>query len=147
MSDPAAETEFEDERATLQGYFNTQWGTTSAVKWPNQKFDEGAQVAPWIAYTMLSGDGTQVSLGDRALHRHGGLIIIQVFQKELTGTKEQRLLAGKVARIWRRKEFTLPGGAVITFRTPFPKEVGRTNGWEQLNVYCPYIRSVFHERS
>lgn len=141
------EGQFETERAAVTTLFETAWGSKSAVKWPNYEFNEAAQVEPWVAFTLLTGEGLQISLGDRALHRYGGLVIIQVFQKELTGTKEQRLFAGKVSEIFIRKELVLPDEAVITFRTPFAKDVGLINGWNQINVNCPYIRSAFHERS
>ncbi len=141
------EAQFENERAAVTTLFKTAWGSTSNVKWPNWTFDEAGQVQPWVAFTLITGDGLQISLGDKALHRYGGLVIIQVFQKELTGTKEQRLLAGKVSRIFIRKELVLPGGGVITFRTPFAKDVGVINGWNQINVHCPYKRSAYHERS
>lgn len=138
--------EFADEQTAIEERFKTLWGATSPVKWENVNWSEPKAVTAWVALTIVTTEGNQIELRERALHRYGGIVIVQVFQKSNSGTKEARKLAGKVADIFRRASIQYGESGLLRFRTPAIAPQPPNNGWFQLNVNCPYIRDVYHTR-
>lgn len=145
------EQQFDDERDVIEGHFKSAWGSLTAVKYENQPWDT-PNAKNYVALTLVRGAAAdiglaqQVELRQKALHRYGGTVIVQVFQKERTGTGEANKLAGKVAAIFRNQELCKGDSGLLRFRTPSVVPIGANNGWWQLNVSCPYFRDNYHER-
>lgn len=135
---------FEIEREAINSMFDTVWGNTTPIKRTNLAAPKVTDVKNYVALTYQTGQALQASVQENALHRYPGLVIVQVFQKEDTGTSELRQLVGKVAEIFRRKDVIVPGPACLRFETPYPLEVGANNGWYQVNVVCPFTRDIHH---
>jgi hypothetical protein len=140
----------DNERAVLASAFKTAMDPVLSAdrqRYPNQTFtapDDGT----YVAFTFNSGPGDKIELNNPAsssLHRYSGLVIVQVFQKENTGTSEARQLANTVVNTFRDKEIPLGGGTgLLRFqRSPEVRTIGVQEGWYQLNVFCPYNRDVF----
>lgn len=147
MSEPL---QFDHERRVIEQHFKTSWDDTptqdAKVKYENQAWT--MPVEPWVALTIVTTEGRQIDIRENALHRYGGTVIVQVFQKERTGTGEARRLAGRIAEIFRQQTLcddTLECGRLI-FRTPSITTVGLISGWYQLNVVCPFFRDQNHQR-
>ena len=138
---------FDHERRVIEKRFAAQWGSTTKIRWENQPWSEPKADQTWVALTIVTaGEGAQIDLRDKALHRYGGSVIIQVFQKENTGTGAANILVGRAAAIFRRAEICEDDSGLIRFRTPAKTVVGANNGWYQINVSCPYFRDVHHDR-
>lgn len=141
-----APNQFDDERQVLEDRFNTLWPTlgNTKIKWENAPWDEPKEDPTWVAFSIQTGPGDQISLGDDARSRYTGTVIIQVFQKERTGTGAANILAGQAADIFRRLEICVDESGLLRFRIPSKVTVGLNNGWFQINVICPYIRDQNH---
>lgn len=142
--------QFDHERRLIENFFQAMMNDTETefikVKYENQAFTMPT-TETWAALTIVTAEGNKIDLRENALHRYGGIVIVQVFQKERTGTGAARELAGRVAEIFREQELcddALECG-LIRFRTPAVLTIGLVNGWYQMNVNCPYIRDVNHQ--
>lgn len=139
--------QFEDERRAIHTLFETAWGSTTKIKWENEAWDY-KDAKPYVALTIVTdGVATQASLNDNAIHRYGGTVIVQVFQKERTGTSDALKLSGKVASIFGGGAFCKADSGLLRFRTPSLLTVGPNNGWYQINVRCPYFRDKHQTRA
>jgi len=141
-----APNQFDDERKVLETRFSTLWPTlgNTKVRYENIPWTEPKTEKTWVAFTIVTAEAEQVSLGDSARSRYGGSVIIQVFQKERTGTGDALRLAGQAADIFRRLEICEDESGLIRFRIPSKVTVGINNGWFQVNVNCPYFRDQNH---
>ena len=128
---------FEDERVAIEQRFHDNW-TATPIVWGNVTFKE--QTAPYVALFILDGEGRQASLGTVALRRWDGLIVVQVFTVEDTGTKLGRTYADTIGAIFDRAEFSYANSGLIRCRVPSVATVGVQNGWFQHNVSVPFIR-------
>ena len=141
-----APNQFDDERKVLEKRFKTLWPTlgNTRIRWENAPWDEPKKDLTWVAFTLVTTDGNLIGIAENALSRYGGLVIIQVFQKERTGTGLANRLAGQVADIFRRLEICEDQSGLLRFRIPSKVTVGLNNGWFQINVNCPYDRDQYH---
>jgi hypothetical protein len=130
-------TGFEDARNAIESRMAANWSTTP-IRYENVPFKETAD--PYVALFIRDGEGIQASLGQVALRRWPGLIVVQVFVLPDTGTKLAKTYAETIGAIFDRAEFAVPNGGSITCRIPSIAEVGVTNGWYQVNVTIPFIR-------
>lgn len=113
--------------------------TTIPVRYENAPFKE-IQTA-YCALFVRRGEGHQITLGPAPqLNRWAGLIIVQIFVPEDTGTQVVAGYADSIADVFRRQEFSVTGSGLIRCRVPSIQEVGTRNGWYQMNVTTPYIR-------
>ncbi len=90
----------------------------------------------WARCNIKFGESRQVSIGGGASgnrFRHVGLLMVQLFQPLDRGDKAALALADGIAGTFRG--VTVSG---VTFRTPSVQNVGRVNGWWQVNVDCPF---------
>jgi len=142
----AERNQFDDERKVLEKRFATLWPTlgNTRIRFENTPFDEPKDDLTWVAFTIVTAEGTQISLNEEALARYTGVVIIQVFQRERTGTGEALRLAGQAADIFRRLEICEDESGLLRFRIPSKVTLGVNNGWFQINVNCPYFRDQRH---
>jgi hypothetical protein len=128
---------FADERIAIEKRFHDTW-TTTPIVWGNVPFAE--QTGPYVALFILDGEGHQVSLGTPALRRWAGVIIVQIFVEQDTGTKLARQYADTIGAIFDRAQFSYGSSGTIRCRIPSITPVGIENGWFQINVEIPFIR-------
>lgn len=96
---------------------------------------------PYCALFIRRGDGHQISLGPSPqLQRWAGLIIVQVFVPEDTGTQEIATHADNIAAVFNRQEFSSGASGLIRCRVAKVETIGVRNGWFQQNVTIPYSR-------
>lgn len=128
---------FEDEAKAIEIRLTTNW-TTTPIRYVNAPFKETDQ--PYVALFVLDGDGHQISLGPVALRRWVGIIVIQIFVPQDSGSRVAKTYATTLAAIFDRVEFSTDASGLIRCRVPALREVGIINGWYQLNVEVPFIR-------
>lgn len=140
---------FQDERKAAATWFETYWvdgaNPRTKVKWPNHRWQEPKEES-WVAWNLVDGDAIVAGIAELMLARYSGLVIVQVFQKENTGTDEARQLADRVAEIYRFKEICVDDSGLLRFRVPFVTTPPAKDGWFQMNVNCPFIRDAYHAR-
>ena len=132
---------YDTEADAIRARFNTSWGATTPIAWPNVNFTPPAG-EPWVRLTIRSDEAFSASLPAPTIrHRHTGMVVVQVFTPDNEGDAEARTLADQVCAIFR--DVTAGG---ITYRgvdgsSPYVTEVGPDgSGWYQLNVWVPYYR-------
>lgn len=130
---------YETELSDITNYFNTGWGNTTQVAWPNVQFDP-QDLDEWVTLTILNGDAVQGSAGSSVnLHRHFGTIVHQIFVEPNSGAKRARELADMICDIWRGIYLNN-----LLFRTPNVTVIGIADGRYQINVSCAFQRDSFH---
>jgi len=113
--------------------------TATQIAWPNRDFTPPSK-ASWIAVTIQAGDSAQIELGaDKVVHRHPGLVVIQVFSPANWGDKTALDLADQVAALFRRQRLSYTDGSIL-FRTPTVREIGVDGSLFQVNVSIPFVR-------
>lgn len=128
---------WEAERNAIESRLAANW-TTTPIRYENVPFRE--TVGPYIALFILDGEGEQISLGTPALRRWPGVIKIQVFVPQDTGTKLARTYADILGILFDRAQFSSGNSGTIRCRVPSILHVGVTNGWDQINVTIPFVR-------
>jgi len=137
---------FEDERRAIEGRFAANF-TALAIKWENQPFDIVNDTA-YVALTILTGAGHQASLGGAsALQRYAGVIQIDIYVPEDTGTKVAKQHADTIESIFRQVQFSAGSSGTIFTRTPSIKTLGTMagsqraeSGWHRTVVSVDYHR-------
>ena len=113
--------------------------TTIPIRYENVPFKE-TQTA-YCALFIRRGEGHLITLGPAPqLQRWAGIIAVQVFVPEDTGTETPSSYADNIASVFNRQEFSAGASGLIRCRTPRVETVGTRNGWFQINVTTPYIR-------
>ena len=129
---------FEQERQAIEERLASNY-TALPIRFENAPFRETSTA--YCALFIRRGEGRQVTLGDGAQHhRWTGLIIVQVFYPEDTGTAAALQQATTIGDIFRRQEFSVSGSGLIRCRVPSIETVGVRNGWFQVNITTPYLR-------
>lgn len=130
---------FADERRAIETRFSANY-TSTPVRYENLSFVQPDN-ASWVSLMILSGEGGQASLGgSSAIHRYGGVIQVDVFTPENSGTQAGRALADTVEAIFRQVQFSLGNSGVIHTQTPWVTNLGVEDGWYRLVVTCPFFR-------
>lgn len=129
---------FKDEVKAIESRLLANWATTP-IRFEGVPFTEPSSA--YVALTVLTGEGVQISLGDVALRRWPGVIVIQIFVPELSGTRQAKTYADSLGAIFDRAQFSSDNSGVISCRTPSVETIGMLEGWWQVNVLIPYRRS------
>lgn len=137
---------WDDERSAVEQRFSASWGDTTPVRYENVKWVEPTD-GEWVALSIQGAGANQISLNVSALVRFDGLISVQVFAKENTGTRVIRNLAEQAASIFRRADFSKDSSGRIVCQIPWIKAVGTKNGWYQVNVIVPYHRDALYGKA
>ena len=106
------------------------WGAIP-IAYDNVKFDSTEQ-EEWCRITIAPGDSFNASLGSNC-ERHIGLVVVQVFSKQWTGSSTTRERADEIATLFR--------GVVdgeVTYRTAMLTRVGHSQDFYQMNITVPY---------
>lgn len=132
---------FQDERVAIEAQFANNWTGTTAdrIKWENQKFEQ-PKSGSWVALTIRNGEARQASVNSRPLNRYPGIIQIDVYVPEESGTDTARSLADSAASIFRNVQFSYGSSGTITTRVPYLVTLGVTDGWHRVVVTVNYQR-------
>ena len=129
-------TGFADTEKIIQERLKNNW-TTTPIAYSNvdsRLLEDGDD--PWIRCTIVEGASSQHAMGDPTGHgnvRHVGVITIQVFVREHTGTRQSRTYLDTLKSYWQVEDQGL------TFRPASVFPVGVVNGWYQTNLDIPYF--------
>lgn len=131
---------FEDERRAIEGRFGDNYSATP-IKWEEHPFDV-VEGTPYVALTILSGKGHQASLGgpNSALQRYAGVIQIDIFTPEDSGTKTAKQHADTIEAIFHHVQFSAGNSGTITTRLPWIHKMGVKDGWHRFVVNVDYHR-------
>lgn len=132
---------FQDERSAIEKRFADNWtGTTAAkVRYENAPFNQ-PKTGAWVALTIRDGIAQQASISSQPLNRYPGIVVIDIFVPENTGTDEARRLAELAAAIFRNVQFSAGSSGTITCRVPYVTTIGARDGWFQLAVTVNFYR-------
>lgn len=122
-------------RNAIEGRFNAQWAGRTAIAWDNAPFEKPSPQVSWVRIAVDGNVASQAAFGSGVLHRNAGLIFVQVFAPENTGTSESDTLAQAAADALAYQRITASGmdrpvrvyGATI-------RRIGESDGWRQTNV-------------
>lgn len=128
---------FEATRQAIEARLAANW-TTTPIKFENVPFVE--TVDPYLALFILDGEGNQITVGDPVVKRWTGLILIQVFVPQDTGTKLARTYADSLGALFERQTFSAGASGTIRSRIASIQSIGVKDGWYQINVTVPFIR-------
>jgi hypothetical protein len=130
------------ERSAIEGRFSANWSGTSAdrVRYENVKFTIPTS-GSWVSLKIVNGGARVAGISaNNPLNRYQGLIIVDVFVPEDTGTETARGLADSAASIFRNVQFSSGASGTITTRVPTITPVGIVEGWYQLSMSVGYHR-------
>lgn len=123
--------------------FNTQWGATTPIAWPNVNFTQPENSA-WVKFDIHDIDAAQASFGDPSnnIHRHIGHAVVMIFTPKGAGDNLARQLSDTATGIFRGWSDVASG---VLFRVaPFVRDVPNSEDkWMHLNVICPFQRDSF----
>ena len=131
---------FADERQAIEARISTNW-TITPVQYENVSFTKPND-NEYVSLVILPGAASQIDMADSPMHRHIGVITMQVFGPADAGTNTARTQADGLAAIFRNAQFTAGSSGTILCRSPEISRVGVVNGIFQLNVSVPYQRDV-----
>ncbi|HIJ23920.1 MAG TPA: hypothetical protein HPP64_13575 [Gammaproteobacteria bacterium] len=120
----------EADRQTIETLLSNNWVTTD-IAWDGVDYTPVAGTS-WISLTILSGEDQSSTM---TKYNQIGLLVIQIFTPEHTGSATARGYADTLSGIFRN---AVQSG--INFKLPTTTRVGISNGWYQMNVSVPYHR-------
>ena len=130
---------FNDERAAIEGRFASGYSNTP-IQFEDIPFAQPSTA--WVALTILSGAGINTSIGGtRQVQRFAGIIQIDVYIPEDTGTKPARDIADLVDPIFNNAQFSFGSSGTITTFVPSYQTLGVENGWYHAVVSVAYQRT------
>lgn len=134
--------DFRDERRAIEKRFNDQWAGATPIRWDNVPFKIPDPPVPWVGFAVRPANNNRQTIGPNRLLRSVGIINIQLFAPEATGTNAIDTLVDTAAAIFDEAEFSLGNSGLIRCRVPEIDYIGNrdNDGWFQKNVICPYIR-------
>ena len=137
-------THHQDLHNIIRGRFYDQVETVVAgllgkVEYDNVKFTV-PNGSTWVRWSVRPGASNQASIGCPGSNRHrsGGVAIAQVFATLETGDKNQMIIVDAI-----KKAFQAVTDQGVIFMTPSIAVVGRSDGWWQVNVTCPFQADEF----
>ncbi|MCR4375333.1 MAG: DUF4128 domain-containing protein [Acidobacteria bacterium] len=135
---------FSTQWKTARSYTDAQMGTTTdktdvRVAWGNKNFTPPDNV-PWVRVGIQHSGADPASVGDAsaAMHRHDGMVIVEVFVPLDAGEGDIDDLCDDVADIFR--DHSAQQG--LRLRSPYTVTVGQTGAWYKKNVLIPFVRDT-----
>ncbi len=128
---------FDTLRQDIEQRMVDNWAENATVEYENLPFDKPSNVE-WVRLTVTTGQGeTQGIAGSTVTVRDTGMVSLQVFAPEGTGTKTSKALVDAFIAIFEHARFN-----GITTYTASVSSVGNDGyGWHQTNVTVPFRRS------
>lgn len=135
---------FDEFRAFAETKIQTDW-TATPIEFENATESDALKAAkdsktPWIRFTIRDGGGELITVGsDSRLDRFVGLLIIQIFVAQKTGTGQARRYADQLSGFWKG----YAGQPCVQILTPSINVIGENEGWFQINVNIPFQNDEF----
>jgi hypothetical protein len=130
-------TEWGELRRVIEARFKAAWSNRTPVRWDGVPFVEPAG-QPWVALYLLDGESNQLTLETTPRYRDVGVVVMQVFVPEDSGTQEARRLAAFAAAALRAWSAAVGDTGWLWMRAPSIERVGVDAGWLQFNVTVRY---------
>lgn len=110
----------------------TEWGSTTPVAWPGQRFDPPDDGSAWMRPTILWGDGfgRTISGGNTII----GVLMLDVFAPAHLGEGQAYALAATARVIFNRRAM-----APVYFRAPSGPVRQDESEWVHMQVTCPFV--------
>jgi len=125
-------------RKAVGGVFETAWGSTTPVAWPNQKYTP-VQGVHWVRFSIAQGDARKVELGaTKVTHRFTGIVFISVFAPLDSGDEQARIYCDQAAAIFRNTSIPVGVDGRVLMRVPDIRDAGSDSLFQQFNVATPY---------
>lgn len=127
---------FDELRQYSEQRMADNWAETAPVAYENVQFEKPAG-SPFVNFSVINGEGFTAGLdiGSVPVVRDTGMVSLQVFVPEGTGTKTSRELIDAFVAIFEHKRFN----AITTYSANITP-VGVRDGWHQTNVTVPLRR-------
>ena len=123
---------FEGIRSAIAARMSSNWSTTP-IAWENRDFTPPTS-GGWVELTVLGNTGqTRGINGDVGAVRDSGLIAINIYTPEGSGTATGRGYADTLAALFEHERFS----GITTYAATLTTR-GVVNGWHQLNLTIPY---------
>jgi hypothetical protein len=136
---------FDDERRAIEARFSANYSSTQ-IKFDNLEFSPPAN-ASWVALSILNGDPITASIGTTGnssrLTRFSGIVQIDIYTPEGSGTKSSRDLADVISAIFNQVQFSAGLSGTIQCRVPSYTELGIDDGWFHAVMSVAYERTKF----
>lgn len=121
----------------IEGLFHANWSHTVITH--DGEILDVRNVSEWVRIAVREGKSNQASLGvTNPMFRYFGILFVQIFVRNNTGTGRARELADLVTPIFRSK---IVNG--IHYGVPEVSTVGPDEAWFQVNVSCEFYREEF----
>lgn len=135
---------YEAAHNAIRTRFNTQWGATTPVAWPNAEFDarklEGTD--EWVRFRIDEASASWASMGDPGsnIKRTGGQVTLNIFTLGGQGDERALELVDLIMAIFTSWE---DASTRVRFRVPpYARTVGNSGKWYQVNVIAPFERDA-----
>jgi len=122
---------FESIRSAVAARLATNW-TTMPIAYENRDFTPPTS-GGWIELTVIGNTGQTLGIGSAVMVRDTGLISINVYTPEGSGTATGRGYADTLAALFEHERFS----GITTYAATLTTR-GVVNGWHQLNLTIPY---------
>jgi len=123
--------------AAIRQRFETEWGSTTSVQYPNKKF-EAPDDASWVRLNIAEATARWASFGDpdNNTERNLGQVTVQIFVASGEGEGEALELADQARSVFRSWRDASSG---VRFRVPpYARVIGVDKKWYQINVVAPF---------
>lgn len=133
-------------RSTTLSYFepafaaemNAIFGSVPEIIAPN--FEE-PNVFPFIKFTFMENESHNAAIG-RKLKRHIGLVQVDVYVEENTGSKVSNDICNSIGTLLENKDFSISPNERLTYDVSRTQEIGNESGKYRQAVRVPYHRDV-----
>ena len=134
---------FQDTRRAIESRFSANWTATAAnrIKWENTPFEQPAS-GTWVALTIMPGDAAIAGIAATPLNRYAGMIQVDIYAPENSGTDASWALVDSVSTIFRHQQFSAGSSGTITARVPSVHNMGTIDGCHRLVVPIPLQRDI-----
>ena len=127
---------------TIMDRFATEWGTSTKIIFEESNREEvkiGSN-ENWVRLAIIPFNSMSASsgIGDGGLNRHKGMISIQVYVPESSGTITHRSLIDQALAVFDRQSFS-----VIRCGVSHVSKPARDGGWYFKTVSTPYQGDIF----
>lgn len=137
---------FAAEAKVIEERFNSQWGSTTPIRWDNVDYNPTAGVT-YVELQIHQSNTNIVGIGGNSnMHRIRGLISINIYVAINSGTRSGRELGDQAAQIFREQQLTdtdsSTGEDIVVFcLAASVTRLGKVEDWFVHNVTIPFYRN------
>lgn len=122
--------------AAIRQRFETEWGSTTDVQYPNKKFK--TPDASWVRLNIAEATSRWASFGDpdNNTERNLGQVTVQIFTASGEGEGVGLELADQARSVFRSWRDASSGVRFLV--PPYARVIGVDKKWYQINVVAPF---------